>query len=226
MAPAAYDTDIICRAEELFTVEGLTYERVLEQLAAEGVDVSIQTLKRWGSEYGWMDERKRIREALMEIERNKIMYRSELLKNAMKTLDPMDAFAVGKIEDVTIKMLAFKASQKEKQISRIYAESPNGGADATPSPSVDDGEGTVRKIQSAKDAVKALEQAVEKKLNHILTQPDTLTANNVKEISQAYQLIEKMKTQHVADEDDENRPDGLSEKAVNDLMTKFLGVGK
>lgn len=158
-------------AEELYVVDGLTYDRV-----AAITGVSVSQLKRWGSEGDWAERKSEYREALTSIRRDTVLLRKNLIEKAMNSLDPQAVYAVARLEAVAAKVGGTGQAQE-------------GGAGMT-----------LRTIKTPQDAVAALSEVVEKKINAMLTQPNAVSLAGIKEIKQALDLIEKMQEKYIDDE--------------------------
>lgn len=87
---AEYDWDTRQRAEELYILEGLTYQQV-----ADRTGVSIQQLQRWGGPDagGWAQRKRERREALNDIRRYELEAVRGLMERAAKSLDPQTVYA-------------------------------------------------------------------------------------------------------------------------------------
>ena len=127
-------------AEELYVVDGLTYEQV-----AEKAGVHVNTIQGWASHEGWKDKRREYREALGEIKRNTVLLRKQLIKQALNTLDPQQVYAAARLEAIA------KGQVVDGPVYVPDAEK--------------------REIRTAQDAVEALQEAVELKINIMLSRP-------------------------------------------------------
>ena len=103
--PREIDWEIRIDAEELYVVDGLTYEQVSERTG-----VSVSQLQRWGTDGGWVERRREYRNALGDIRRDTIKLRQQLIKKALESLDPQAVYAVSRLESAT---RATKSSQPE-----------------------------------------------------------------------------------------------------------------
>lgn len=86
------------RAEELYIVDGLTYEQV-----ADATGVSVSQLKNWGVDGQWREKREEYRKALGEIKRNTVLLRKRLIAQALSSLDPQHVYAAARVENISIK---------------------------------------------------------------------------------------------------------------------------
>jgi hypothetical protein len=93
----AYPYEIRMDARGHYVISGMTYEQV-----AEVTGVSVSQLKKWGSDEGWVESRKKYREAQVSIGENTMLLRADLLKNALTTKDAQDVYAVAAMEKIAI----------------------------------------------------------------------------------------------------------------------------
>jgi len=89
------------QAEELYIVDGLTYEDVARHTA-----IAVQTLKKWGAAEGWPGKRREYREALGDIKRNTVLLRKKLIVKALESLNPQDVYAASRLESVAARARA------------------------------------------------------------------------------------------------------------------------
>jgi hypothetical protein len=167
-----YSMEVVERAEDAYCVEGLTFDQV-----ATLTGVSASTLKRWSDRYAWQEKRENIRTARSAIRTNRVMLHAKLIEKCLGTLSPMDAFAVSSIEGVVQ-----RAAQTTLRQSAAAGSAHVVGAD-TP----------LREIKTEADAISALEEAVEIKVNRMLANPEALSYGGMKEIGQVMDLIKSMK---------------------------------
>ena len=85
-------------AEELYVVDGLTYEQVSDKAG-----VHINTLQKWGSHEDWPAKRREYREALQEIKANTVLLRKKLIQKAVASVDPQDIYAAVRLENLAAK---------------------------------------------------------------------------------------------------------------------------
>lgn len=162
--------EIRFRAEEMYVVDGLTYDQV-----AEASGVSVTQLKRWGADSDWGERRSEYRTALSSIRRDTVLLRQKLIEKAMNSLDPQAVYAVARMEAAAAK-----------------AVKPD--PDAVLS-SVDP-----KIIKTPEDAVGALSEVIERKLNTLLSQPGAISLAAIKDVKQAMELVEKMREKYIADD--------------------------
>jgi len=186
------------RAEELWCVDGLTFEVV-----AARVGVATSTLKRWADKYGWPAKRNEIRQALASIRVDTIKLRAKLIANCLDSMQAMDAFAVAKMEEVAIKA----------------AELADKRAETAPPATA-----PMREITSEADAVAALEEAVGLRLNSMLASPDKVTLAALREVKQVLDLLSDMRAAAgTAAKDGALAPERGISAATAELLQDVLG---
>jgi len=194
--PREYSWEVRERAEELYIVDGLTYEQVAAQTG-----VSVSQIQRWAKEGGWPEKRRELRQALSDIKRKMVLLRLRYIDKALKSLDNQAAYAVARLEDV-----AARASGRAAQGSE-------------PEPALPE-----REIKTPAEAIAALEEAVQRKLNRMLAGDVSLAG--IRDMKKALELIEEMKKRHAgpASGGMEGERKGLSDEAVEEIRQKILGL--
>lgn len=195
------------QAEELYIVDGKTFEEV-----AEITGVSVGQLKRWGAGFpdpddpekkssSWMDRKKEYRSAFANIRRDTVLLRKRLISKALKSLDPQDVYAISSLESTVAKVQQTAGADiavvglKEKRI-----------------------------IKTPQDAVDALGDVVESKINGMLTKPGAINLAAIKEMKQALELIDKMKTKYTPETEEKQPATEEDKKRLIDEVDKILGV--
>ncbi len=85
---------------------------------------------------------------------------------------------------------------------------------------------TSRPIKTAAEAVIALQEAVEKKVNAMLTQPSLVSLAGIKEIQQSLELVEKLRARYTPNVEETGKPGGLSDDAAEAIRRQILGLSK
>ena len=103
-------------AEQLYIIEGKTYDEV-----SELTGVSVAQLQRWGTgnEDGiasWSERKKEYRTTLSNIQRDTVLLRKEMMRQALSSLNPQDLYAVIKLETMAARQ--DKKEEKTVQIDR------------------------------------------------------------------------------------------------------------
>ena len=102
-------------AEQLYIIEGKTYDEV-----SELTGVSVAQLQRWGTgneEEGipsWSERKKEYRTTLSNIQRDTVLLRKEMMRQALSSLNPQDLYAVIKLET-----MAARQDKKEEKTVRV-----------------------------------------------------------------------------------------------------------
>jgi transposase-like protein len=191
-----YSMEIVERCEQLYCVDGQTFEAV-----ATLTGVAAGTLKRWSAQYGWQEKKEQIRQAFSGIRTNTIILRAKLIENCMNTLNAQDAFAVSAMES-----LAQRATQAAKST----------GAQAPQLPE------NLREIRSDEDAIAALEEALEIKVNRMLADPGQLNFSAMRDLKQVMDLVRDLKTKR--SQAGETKSTGLTPQAADRIRRDILGI--
>lgn len=171
MSPESYSWEIREAAEELYIIDGLTFDQV-----AERTGVSASQLKRWGLESTptWTERRREYRQAQTSVRRGVMMAKAKLIESVIESEDPMKAFAFGAIvkSSATIDKEARERSQ---------------GVQHPAEKNVIEGPG------QPVDMAEALGQAIKAKVGMLLAQPGAINLAAIKELQQALEILEKVK---------------------------------
>ncbi len=163
-----YPPEVVFNAQELYCVVRLSYS----ELASE-VGVGINTLKRWGQKYGWAEKRSRIAQAEADLRADTILARSAMLKKLIKSKDAQTGFAVASLETLAMRQADAARAQQILTTSK---------------------QRELREIHTPDDAVAALKDAVELKLNRMLEDLDSFDFRAIADVQKALGLIAKMET--------------------------------
>ncbi|MFZ5774038.1 MAG: hypothetical protein ACOY3Z_00940 [Thermodesulfobacteriota bacterium] len=195
--PEAYSWETREAAEELFIIDGLTYEQV-----AERTTVSVSQLKRWGGESGWVERRREYRQAQTTVRRGVMLAKAKAINSVLENMDPQVAYAFSSLV----------ASGK------IIEEQARENA-AAAGPAL----GTIeRPIKTAQDAVEAMQEALQRKINAVLGDPSGFTLEAIKGLRQAMEIIEALQAKYLTDT--KKTKQGLSGDAVQEIRKQILGI--
>lgn len=194
----SYSFEVVERAEQLYCVDGQTFEAV-----STLTGVAASTLKRWSEAYGWQEKKEQIRKAMSSIRTNTILLRARLIENCLQTLAAKDAFAVASLENMAMKASELAAKNQSAQPPAIE---------------------NLREIKTDEDAVAALEEAIQIKLNAMLTNPGQISLASVKEIKTVGEFIAGMRARVSKTDMEAGRRKGLSAEAADQLRREILGV--
>lgn len=194
------DLDIREWAEELYIIDGLTFEET-----AEKTGVSISQLKRWAAadpmcdEPSWSDRRREYRNAMSNIRRDTVLLRKRMIQKALKSLDPQDVYAISSLEAT-----AARAAKADMQVPEVNPE-------------------TIKAIKTPQEAIDALQGVIEKKINAMLSQPGSISLDGIKQMKQALELIEKMKKKYKPENIGEVRKD-VGPETLKTIMETIYGL--
>lgn len=198
-----YPTDTLWQAQELYCVDRLSYAAV-----AEATGVSATTLKSWGQKYGWTQKRAEIAQAQSEIRVNIIKGRKYALEQLLTAEDAKQAasmaFAVSSLESLALKQQELAAAGKIPNATSAVR----------------------RKVGSRTEAIVALREAVEQKLNVALADADKITFATVQDIKRCLDLVAELEASLPREaEAEESRRRGLSQNMAESIY-KALGVAE
>jgi transposase len=103
------DWEIRERAEELYVVDGLTFDQV-----AKETGVSVTQLKNWSGAEGWREKREEYRVNKQSIRSTVTKLRKQLAQDALNTSDPQKVFAFIRLE-----ALAGRQERKVEEAPKI-----------------------------------------------------------------------------------------------------------
>lgn len=171
----AYGWDTIEACEELYILDGLTFEQV-----AERSGVAVATLKRWSAESqpSWPERRREYRQAQVSVRRGVMLAKAKLIGSVLESEDPQKAYAFASLVNTG------KAIEEEAR-ERAAALQPLSVADAV----------NTADYSNPQEMVAALRQAVNSKISQMLSQPGALTIGGIKELQQAMALLERLVSQ-------------------------------
>jgi hypothetical protein len=196
--------ETVFRAQELYCVDRLTYEKVAEVVSDEIEPVAVSTLKRWSGKYEWRKKREELAQAQADIAADTIMARSKLLKALLSDPDPQLGFAVSSMETLAMKQAEAARAGKLAESSAKFE---------------------LRVIRTKEDAVEAIKEAAELKLNRMLADPAELDFKAVQDVKRvmdyaaALEANIKSGTDDVADESK-----GLSPETADAIRKQILGI--
>jgi len=192
--------ETVWQAQELYCVARLPMDEVASQIG-----VATSTLWRWCNAYGWRDKREQLAQAQAEMRADLVLARSRMIKSLLEDKDPMVGFAVAKLET-----LAMQQAEAERA-GKLAAQT----AQALAAPR--------REIRTLADAVAALGEALEVKLNALLAAPDSLDVAGMRDLKGCMDLLTQLKAQHAAEEKAGGKAKGLSRETAELIEKKILG---
>lgn len=193
--------ETVWRAQELYCVDRLSFARV-----AEIVGTSPTTLKAWARKFHWAAKREEIARAESEIRVNIIRSRKAALEQLLAASEPKEAapmaFAVASLENLALKREELAAAGKI----------PNAARSAR------------RKIATRADAIAALRDAVEEKINRALGDPGAISSASVQDIKRCLELVGELEAGLPKEsEAEESRKRGLSGDMAQSIY-RALGI--
>jgi uncharacterized protein YjcR len=180
-------------AEDLYVVDGLTLEAIAARLP-----VSVTTLSRWKQDGEWEERRRELSRSLADIKRNTLLLRERLVKKALDSLHSQDVYAVARLEAA---------------LGRGRGDGPQAGTPAPP--------GEVEVMEPG-EALSLLADALQRRINLMLSQPGEMTLSALKDLKASMELIDALKARYKPESG--AVPGGLSEAAVEDIRRQILGV--
>ena len=187
-----YPPEAVWEAQELYCVARLTFEKV-----AEETGVAASTLKRWAATYDWRGKREKLAQAEADLAADTILARSAMLKKLIESKNAQDGFAVSALESLAMKQA--EAARAQKLMSAVK-------------------QNELRPIRTREDAVAALEEAVELKLNSMLQSPQDLDFKAVQDVRKAMELVTEMKAVRTKEADDGRGVSGTNIEAMLDAL--------
>jgi len=163
---AAIPFEVRDQAEEMYIADGMTQEQV-----GQALGVSIEAIKQWSVKYGWKEKRAEYQDSIGQIKRDTTLLRKKLVAKALESLDPRDVYSFARIE-------AIAGKGTESGVGGLGS----GVGDVEP-----------RRIETPEDAVNALQEVIEGKINLMLSQPGAISLNNVKDLKNALELVDEMR---------------------------------
>jgi transcriptional regulator with XRE-family HTH domain len=199
--PESYGWDIIEAAEEMYILDGLTFDQV-----AERTGVSVSQLKRWSgdSNPSWPDRRKEYRAAQVSVRRGVMLAKAKVIASVIESEDPQKAYAFGALVSAGKQI---EAEARERMATSGPASAP---VDAAAGPLPDGG-----------DMVEALRLAVQARIAALTQQPGAISLKAIQELLAAMDMLER-KTAASAEEPE--AIGGLSDDAAEIIRRKILGL--
>lgn len=187
-----YPPESVWEAQELYCVARLTFEKV-----AEETGVAVSTLKRWSATYDWRGKREKLAQAEADLAADTILARSVMLKKLIKSQNAQDGFAVSALESLAMKQAEAARAQKLMSAAKQHE---------------------LRPIRTKEEAVAALRETAELKLNRLLQNPGELDTKGIAEIDKMYGMIEAMKPKSPQDKSESKQLDSKTLEAIREQV--------
>ncbi len=197
MSPESYTWEVREAAEELYIIDGRTFEQV-----AETTGVSISQLKRWGldSQPPWSDRRREYRQAQTSVRRGVMLAKAKLIASVIESEDPQKAYAFSALVSSS---KAINEEARERNQQATAKQESTGGELVTDLPT-------------------ALSEAIQRKIGLMLSAPGGVTVNSIKDVQQSMTLLEKLQAK-IAEESGENsRSHGTSSETIDQLRAAIM----
>jgi len=204
MCPEAYSWEVRESAEELYIIDGYTYEKV-----ADATGVSISQIKRWGldSVPTWTERRREYRQAQTSVRRNVMLAKAKLIESVIDSEDPQKAYAFSALVS------------SSKAINDEARERNQGTARQQPAEQFSDTETTAGQPV---DMMTELRRAMDNKISSMLTEPGALTATAIKDLQQAMTLVEKLKAKMAEQAGESDKGKGTSAQTIDQLRAAIM----
>lgn len=190
-----YPPEVVWQAQELYCVARLTFDQVAKELG-----VAASTLKRWSQKHSWQTKRENLAQAEADLRADTILARSAMLKKLIESKDPQTGFAVASLESLAMRQA--DAARAQKLMTAVQ-------------------QNDLREIRTSADAVAALEEAVELKLNRLLQSPEDLDFKAVQDVKKAMALIAEMKPRN---KKENSAPKQLDQDSLNAIREQVYGL--
>ena len=199
--PESYGWDTIEAAEELYILDGLTFDQV-----AERTGVSVSQLKRWSADSvpTWPERRKEYRAAQVSVRRGVMLAKAKLIASVIESEDPQKAYAFGSLV-ASGKQIDAEAKER-MQIAPAAVAPVDAGIDQLP---------------EGGNMIEALRMAVQGRVSALVQQPGAITLKSVQELMAAMELL-KSKTEIPTE--DQPAGGGLSDEAAEAIRRQILGL--
>lgn len=184
--PESYGWDTIEAAEELYILDGLTFEQV-----AGRTGVSVTQLKRWSADStpSWPDRRREYRQAQVSVRRGVMLAKAKLIESVINEEDPQKAYA-------------FSSLVGSGQVIEQEARQRSGGAER---PATNE---TAPPADPA-NMIDGLKLALQQKIATLIQQPGALTLAAIKELQQAMAMLEQLNKQGQGEQSQVMTPEQL-----------------
>lgn len=204
MCPDSYSWEVRESAEELYIIDGQTYEQV-----ADNTGVSISQLKRWGldSVPTWTERRREYRQAQSSVRRNVMLAKAKLIESVIDSEDPQKAYAFSALVSSS-KAINEEARERNQGTARQQpTEQPLNGETPAGDPV---------------DMMAGLSLAMHDKISSMLTKPGALTATAIKELQQAMTLVETLKAKMAEQSGESDKGKGTSAQTIDQLRAAIM----
>jgi transcriptional regulator with XRE-family HTH domain len=199
--PEPYGWDTIEQAEELYIIDGLTFDQV-----AERTGVSVSQLKRWSADSTptWPERRREYRTAQVSVRRGVMLAKARLIESVIESEDPQKAYAFGALVS-SGKIIEAEAAQRTTTVPPPVEAPP------------------LAEIATPQQAVEALQLALQRKIGLMLHSPNEMTLPAIKDVKATMDMIEQLRTKYKPEET-VTRKGGLTDEAAEAIRRQILGL--
>ncbi len=183
-------------AEDLYIVRGYTLEQT-----AHSTGVSLSQVKAWSVADGWKARRQEHREQLKDIRSDTLKLRKELISKALTSKDPQDVYAAAAFERMA--QMAQKKNAAGEEIPPVE---------------------TGREIATPEDAIAALQEAVQYKINLMLSRPAEISLAAIKDMKQALALLKEMQAQYAPEDTGKPSRKQLTKETLKRIREEVYGL--
>lgn len=200
--PEAYGWDTIEQAEELYIIDGLTFDQV-----AERTGVSVSQLKRWSADSTptWPERRREYRTAQVSVRRGVMLAKARLIESVIESEDPQKCYAFGALVSSSKQIEAEARERAAVQAVDQALQQPIGEL-----------------VAEVTDPIEALREAVRLRVAGLVQAPGTLTLAAVKELLQAMEMLERRAAPKAAGAGD--GPVALTAEQLQAEIRKVYGI--
>lgn len=194
-----HEPGTVWRAQELYCLDRLSFDRV-----SELTGVATSTLKRWADKYQWRERRDELAQVESEIRFNTVLGRKAILERLLTAEDGKEAsqvaFAVASLESLALKQAELAAAGRIPTFAEPAARP---------------------RIATRADAVAALRQAIENKVDMALADPGKINAATIQDVKRCLDLVGELEAGLPREDNDERRGKGLSAenaRAIREIL--------
>ena len=182
-------------------------------------EITRQSLAKWRVEYDW--EGRAARAEVAEKDRAEAVSDASILDSLIERRqryeDYFKGLALGKVDNQAI----YGYNSILKTILDIKDKIAERRKDGEKTNLTDSG--LERSIKTPEEAVLALQDAIEYKLNVMLSQSDSFSLKAAKEVKSALELVDDMKAKY-SPEDTSDTQKGLTKPTIDEMKARLLGL--
>ena len=168
-----YGWDTIEACEELYILDGLTFEQV-----AEKSGVAVATLKRWSadSQPGWPERRREYRQAQVSVRRGVMLAKAKLIGSVLESEDPQKAYAFASLVN-TGKVIEDEARERTAALQPV---------------SFNETAAAAMNLSDPLERAELMRQAVSSAILQMLSEPGALTIAGIGKLKEGMKMLEEL----------------------------------